>query len=186
MVYDSIIEGIGVNLRSVTEEDAEFTYNLRQDKERTKYVHAVKGTIEDQRNWIKRQREKEGDYFFIVEDKEGYPLGTVGYYDLEGVNGEMGRMVINGTYAQNCDAMLQIRKFAFEIIGADFVRCTAVDGNKPVVAQLKRLGGIPTGSYIDDQDGFKVLIFRVDKKAYEDRKEKYTKLVRKSYEILEK
>ena len=183
MVYEGVIEGIGVNLRAVEESDAEFTYNLRQNKELTKYVHSVDGTVEDQRNWILNQRKRDGDYFFIVEDKEGNPLGTVGYYDLIGKNGEMGRMVINGTFSQNCDAILQLRRFAFEIIGADYVRCTAVNGNKPVLAQLKRLGAVQTDSFIDEKDGFEILVFRVSRDAYEDKKEKNLKLVKKSYEI---
>lgn len=183
MVYQDIVEGIGVNLRPVEESDAEFTYRLRQDKARTKYVHSVEGTVEDQRNWIINQRKREGDYFFIVEDKKGEPLGTVGYYGLDGKNGEMGRMVINGSFAQNCDAILQLRRFAFEIIGADHVRCTAVRGNAPVLAQLKRLGAVQTGSYIDEKDGFEILVFRVDREAYEQRKDKYLKLVEKSYAI---
>lgn len=183
MVYDGIIEGIGVNLRSVEERDAEFTYALRQDKERTKFVHSVDGTVEDQRNWIRNQRAREGDYYFIVEDKQGNPLGTVGYYGLEGVNGEMGRMIINGTYAQNCDAIVQLRRFAFDIIGAEYVRCTMVNGNKGVLAQLRRLGAEQTGSYIDPKDGFEVLIFRVSRQAYEARREKYVRLVEKSYQL---
>lgn len=185
MVYDGIIEGIGVNFRSVTEDDAEFTYYLRQDKERTKYVHSVTGTIEDQKNWIRRQREREGDYYFLVEDKNGTPIGTVGYYDLEGVNGETGRLVMKGNSAQNCDAIMLIRKFAFEIMGADHIRCTAVKGNKPVVGQLKRLGGVQVGSHIDEQDGFEILEFRVTREAYEERKAKYLELVRKSYQVLQ-
>lgn len=184
MVYDGIIEGIGVNLRAVTEDDAEFTFRLRQDKERTKFLHSVNGTVEDQRNWIRKQRAKEGDYYFIVEDKNGTPLGTVGYYDLIGVNGETGRLVINGSTAQNCDAILLLRKFAFEIMGADYIKCCTVNGNKTVMAQLKRFGAEPTGSYIDEQDGFEVLVFRVTREAYEAKKEKFSKLVEKSYQAL--
>lgn len=183
MVYDGVVEGIGINLRSVEESDAEFTYRIRQDRERTKFVHSVNGTVEDQRQWIKNQRQREGDYFFIVEDKSGNPLGTVGYYDIEQKNGEMGRMVINGSFAQNCDAIIQLRRFAFEIVGADYVRCTAVSSNKPVVAQLKRLGGVQTGQYIDEKDGFEILVFRVSKEAYNNKKERYRKLVEKSYNL---
>jgi len=183
VIYDGIIEGIGINLRSVEESDAEFTYNLRQNKERTKFVHSVNGTVEDQRNWINRQRKRPGDYYFVVEDKEGNPIGTVGYYDIKGVNGEMGRMVINGSFSQNCDAIIQLRRFAFEIIGADYVRCTAVKENKPVIAQLKRLGGEQTGSFVDEEEGFEILVFQVKREAYEKRKEKYWKLVEKSYQL---
>ena len=184
MVYNDIIQGVGINLRSVEEKDAEFIFVLRQDKERTKYIHSISGTVEDQRQWIRLQREREGDYYFIVEDKGGKPIGALGYYDIKNKNGEIGRMVINGSYAQNCDAIVQIRKFAFETIGADSVRSTVVDGNKTMIAQLKRLGGVQTGSFVDDKDGFVVLVFQVSKEAYNARKEKYIKLVEKSYQII--
>ena len=184
MVYDGIIEGIGVNLRSVEERDAAFTYDLRQDKERTRYVHSVNGTVEDQKNWIRSQRAKAGDYFFLVEDKEGNPLGTAGYYDLKGANGETGRLVMKGNFAQNCDAILQLRRFAFEIMNAEYIRCTAVNGNKPVIAQLKRLGAKQVGSYMDEQDGFEILVYHVSKEAYEAQKDKNKRLVEKSYQAL--
>lgn len=183
MVYEGFIEGFGIRLRSVEESDADFTFKIRQDKERTKYIHAVKGTVEDQKNWIKKQRARKGDYFFLVEDMEGNPLGTVGYYDIEGVNGEMGRMVLNGTFSQNCDAILQLRRFAFDIIGADYVRCTTSKGNKTVFAQLKRLGAEIVGTYVEEIDGLEMTIFRVTKDAYLKNKDKYIKLVKKSYEI---
>ena len=174
-----------MNLRPVTEDDAEFTYRLRQDKERTKFLHSVNGTVEDQRNWIRAQRAKEGDYFFVVEDKNGKPFGTVGYYDLEGVNGETGRVVINGSTAQNCDAILQLRRFAFEIIGAEYIKCRTVNGNKTMMAQLKRFGAEQVGTEIDEKDGFEQLVYRVTREAYEAGKEKYRKLVEKSYQLQE-
>ena len=181
MVYQGIIEGIGVNLRALEEKDAEFTFALRQDKDRTKYVHAVNGTVEDQREYIRKQREREGDYYFLAEDKEGNPFGALAYYNLHGRNGETGRMVLNGSFTQNCDAILQLRKFAFEIIGADYIRCTVVDGNKAVMAQIKRFGGVQVGSFTDEADGSLVHEFRVTKEAYFERKEKYQKLVEKGY-----
>lgn len=188
MVYKSIIEGIGVNLRPMEESDAEFTYKLRknQDKKGTRFVHSLNGTVEDQREYIKQQREKPGDYYFVVEDKQGTPIGVVAYYNIIGTEGEMGRMIIDGSFVQNCDAILQLRRFAFEIIGAKHVRCTVVNGNKPVLAQIRRLGGIQVGSHIDPIDKNEVLEFVVSREAYEKRKAKYEDLVKKGYELEKK
>lgn len=47
MVYDSIIEGLTVKLRSIEESDAEVTYKMRTDPEKTRFVHQITGTVED-------------------------------------------------------------------------------------------------------------------------------------------
>ncbi|MBQ9664112.1 MAG: GNAT family N-acetyltransferase [Oscillospiraceae bacterium] len=183
MVYEGTLEGFGVRLRSLEEGDAAFLFKLRTDRERTRFVHAIEGTVDDQRLYIQKQRAREGDYYFLAEDLNGEPFGALAYYNLVDKNGETGRMVLNGTFAQNCDAILQLRRFAFEIIGAEYVRCTVVNGNKPVLAQIKRMGGEQVGSFIDSADGSEVLEFHVSRETYEERKEKYRQLVEKSYRM---
>jgi len=185
MVYEDKIYGTGVNLRPVEEDDAAFILELRGNKERTRFVHAVQGNETAQRAWIRKQREREGDYYFIAEDKQGKPFGAVGYYNLSGKNGELGRMVIDGSYIQNCEAIYLARKFAFEVIGADYVRCTVVEGNTPVIAQIKRFGGVQTGEYQDEEANFHVLVFRVAREAYEKKKGKVEALIQKAYKTLQ-
>ena len=70
MVYNGILEGKYVNLRSVEEKDAEFTLSLRQDPILTKYLPKLDITLEQQINWIRKQRVKEGDFYFLVENKD--------------------------------------------------------------------------------------------------------------------
>ena len=58
MVYEEKIVGRYVAIRSITEEDAEFSIEIRQDKEKAKYFfHTVDTSIEKQLKWIKQQRE---------------------------------------------------------------------------------------------------------------------------------
>ena len=71
MVLDHVIEGRSVRLRSACLADVEFTYNIRQDKEKIQYLHQVSGTLKEQEEWLTKQRERQGDYFFVVETKEG-------------------------------------------------------------------------------------------------------------------
>ena len=49
MVYDKIIEGLTVNLRAIEVDDAEITFSMRSDSEKTKYMHPAYGTVENQR-----------------------------------------------------------------------------------------------------------------------------------------
>ena len=45
MIIENPIIGNLVTLRSVRIDDAEYTFKIRQDKEKTRYLHAVEGTI---------------------------------------------------------------------------------------------------------------------------------------------
>ena len=82
MIYNGIISGKYINLRSVLIEDADFTLKIRQNKKKTKFLHNVDDDIEKQRQWIKTQQQRLGDYFFIAENKTGEPIGTIGIYEI--------------------------------------------------------------------------------------------------------
>ncbi len=113
MVFDKVIEGRYVDLRSATEDDAEFTLAIRQDPEIYKYLTFVGNTIEQQTEWINQQRQKDGDYFFVVWDKEGQRIGTNGIYDINGDHAEAGRLAIRGNAFQSIEAQLLSLHFAF-------------------------------------------------------------------------
>ncbi len=53
MVYDGLIEGKTVRLRSVEERDAEVTFRMRSDPEKSRFFHAADGTVENQLGCIK-------------------------------------------------------------------------------------------------------------------------------------
>ena len=113
MVYNGILEGKYVNLRSVEEKDAEFTLSLRQDPILTKYLPKLDITLEQQINWIRKQRVKEGDFYFLVEKKDGERIGVLGVYDVEGNHAETGRIAIVGTAFESIEAQLLSFVFSF-------------------------------------------------------------------------
>jgi len=58
----------GLHFRFVNEDDAEFIYKLRSDKIISKYIHDIEGGVEQQREWIRSYKEREGqgkEYYFI-------------------------------------------------------------------------------------------------------------------------
>lgn len=71
MIYEKMMQGQFVYLKSATSDDAEFTLALRQNPALTKYLPKLDITLEQQKNWINIQREKAGDYFFVVRNKIG-------------------------------------------------------------------------------------------------------------------
>lgn len=142
MVYDKVIEGKTVRLRAVAESDAEVTYKMRTDPEKTRYIHASNGTVEDQLNYIKRQREKPGDYLFLVEDRSGNAIGMKGIYEHDPVANtvESGRFIGYGTQVQNIEAMVLSLDFAFDILGVDVVKMGVMENNTGMVSIQKKFG----------------------------------------------
>lgn len=69
MAITKPILGKWITLRCAEESDAEFTLAIRNDLKLTKFIPKVNGDIESQKYWIRKQREKYGDYFFIIENK---------------------------------------------------------------------------------------------------------------------
>lgn len=71
MLYNGTLEGRYVELRSVTEADAEFTLKLRQKPEVIKFIPALKNTLEQQKVWITSQQQKKEIIFLLYGTKRG-------------------------------------------------------------------------------------------------------------------
>lgn len=140
MVYDKIIEGLTVNLRAVEVDDAEITFSMRSDSEKTKYMHPAYGTVENQMEYIKKQREKDGDYLFVVTDKEGKIIGMRGIYDVSNDHAESGRTIGYGDAFQNMEALILGLDFAFDILGVNKIFMDAAVDNQSVRGIQIQLG----------------------------------------------
>ena len=150
MVYDKVIEGKYVNLRSVDTEYAAFTLSLRQDPELTKYLPKLDITVDQQRNWITKQREKEGDYFFVIMDKGNNRIGVIGIYDIKNGQGETGRIAIKGNSFQSIEAQLLSFDFAFDELGLEKTVNYVYSDNVHATRFSQLFGSIETGRYKDN------------------------------------
>ncbi len=119
MVYDKILKGKYVKLRSIELSDAEFSMKIRQDKKKTKYLHVVEASVEKQIEWIKKQRKMEGDYFFITESLSDEGIGTLGIYDIKKKVGHLGRLLMVGNPFQTFEAIILAMHFAYDILDLD-------------------------------------------------------------------
>ena len=117
MVYEKGIKGCYVDLKSAKVSDAEFTLSIRQDKDFSRYLPRINNTLEQQREWIRSQRKKTGDYFFVVWDKTEKQIGTISIYVMEGDFAEGGRLAIRGNALQNIEAQLLLFRFGYDILG---------------------------------------------------------------------
>lgn len=140
MTYDGKIIGRYVELRSVTEEDAEFTLSLRQDPMFAKFLPHINIKIEEQRAWIYKQRKMKGDYFFLACNKDESRLGTVSVYNIEGDRSESGRLALRGDALQNTEATLLLFKFSFEILKLNEITGFVYADNKRAIRFNQKFG----------------------------------------------
>ena len=117
MFYKETLKGQYVQLRSVSDskDDIDFTVKIRQNKEKTKYLHVVDADEEKQTEWIHKQQNAEGDYFFIVETNKGKKVGTVGIYDIDTEEkiGHLGRLLMVGNPFLTFEGVLLSMHFAY-------------------------------------------------------------------------
>ena len=124
MLYDKIIRGNYINLRSVIPSDAAVTLSMRLDKEKTKYLHPVKNDINLQTEWIKKQNDRNGDYFFLAINKENVEVGTFGIDSIKGDVGHSGRLLMYGNAIESMEVNILVFRFAFE-----FLKLSCIEGD---------------------------------------------------------
>ncbi len=88
MITNNLV-GRYVELRSAKVEDAEFALNIRHTPKAMKFMPPLDITLEQQKSWIEKQRITEGDYFFIVFNKNNERVGVLSVYDIQ-LNGNGG------------------------------------------------------------------------------------------------
>lgn len=142
MIYGGVIEGRYVTLRSVTVDDAGFTLAVRQDPEFNKYLPSLNITLDQQRDWIRRQRDKDDDYFFVVLDKDGKRIGTISIYNIVGDCAEAGRLTMRGNAFQSIEAQLLSFHFGFEDLKLKKIVSYIYSDNVRALRFTQQFGGI--------------------------------------------
>jgi len=140
LIWKENLAGQYVSLRSIEMEDAAYSLQIRQDKKRNQFLHAVNNDINQQRRWIRWQRQAQGDYFFITESTNGEKLGTVGVYDIQGTQGHLGRLLMFGNPFQTFEACLLAMQFAYDMLGLETMRGDVDVRNMPSMHLSEALG----------------------------------------------
>ena len=177
MIYPEKLAGKLVSLRTIEETDAEYTYRIRQDKEKTKYLHEVNGTVEDQRQWIRKSRDSADEYTFLVEDKQEKPLGMYGLYHVHGDEAEIGRALMFGNSIQDSEAAVLLHDFAFYVCKIKTLHVDIFMENKPSIGMTLRLGGKEVGRCFDGEFNMTNIEYLITLETYEPCREKVTKLI---------
>jgi hypothetical protein len=130
MVYDGVLKGRFVELKSITVDDAQFSYDIRADEKNRETVGVVAGSVEDQRKYIEWQMAQPGDYYFVVYNKKGEKIGLIGVYDVSGDTAEMGREVNYGSCVEVMEAEVLLQDFAMDVLGLKTL-CFVIYANNP-------------------------------------------------------
>lgn len=143
MVFEELIKGKYIQLRAATLNDAEFILSLRLDPSLNKYLHATDSSVESQKKWMMEQKTKEGDYYFVIESKEGAPLGVVGVYDIVDKTFNWGRWIVkkDAPMYTGIESTILIYYFAFYILNLDTALSDVRVDNKNVIKFHVSYGG---------------------------------------------
>ncbi len=167
-----IIYGKNINLRTVEIEDAEFIYKMRQNKDKTKYLSKVNGSIETQKNWIESYKIREAEkkeFYFIIESKESNKLGLVRLYDFQNDSFCWGSWLIKNNVPKTTaiESVLQVYEFGFYELDFRQSHFDVRKGNDKVTAFHKRF----TAKIVfEDEENY---FFNYKKQDYENIKKRY-------------
>lgn len=130
------IDGYSYKLRPVTIDDAEFIVSVRlEDKERNKYINAISEDVNDQIKWLNSYFEKEGDYYFVVENKLTLNKeGLIAIYNVNENKAEWGRWVIRKGSLAAIESVFLIYEAAFNHLNLDELYCRTITDNVSVVS----------------------------------------------------
>lgn len=144
MIYNETIEGKYTKLRSVVESDAEIIIKLRTDDTKNKFIHATKNDVALQKQWIRTQREKGGDYYFaVIDSKSNDVVGVVSLYNIDEKNGEaeLGRWISYGNPLVNLESIALVHEFGYEKLHLINIYTCTMQDNVKVNSFWKKFGG---------------------------------------------
>lgn len=139
MVYPEVIHGKFVDLRSITLDDAEFSYNIRADKRNRDTVGQLAETVEDQRKFIEWQMQEPDDYYFIVLNKQGERIGLYGVYDIHDGMAEVGREVNIGEPIERVEVGPLVSQFCHDVLHLNKICFVVYSNNTHHISHVKKV-----------------------------------------------
>lgn len=136
------LEGKYVNLREITTDDAEFVLSLRCDPKKSRYINKTENNLQKQIDYIKRYLTLDDEWYFIIENKEHKPLGTVRIYGVEGDRFSSGSWIlIDGALSEEAlESEYLSKNYAFNVLGFKTCYADIRKENKKVVKYEVAMG----------------------------------------------
>lgn len=142
MKHNYKLEGYCYRLRPVKFSDAQTIIDLRcEDMERNQYIHTISRDVRDQEAWLEKYFQREGDYYFVVENRlTDTAEGLIACYDILDNSAEWGRWVLKKGSLAASESVWLLYRIAFEQIGLKELYCRTVADNSVVVSFHTSIG----------------------------------------------
>ena len=169
-IKKKFIAGKSVNLRDIEIADAEFVLELRCDEQKSRFLHKTENDLAAQIEYIKRYKNKEQEWYFIIEGKDGERLGTVRIYDV--INGDdfcWGSWLVKSGAGRNVaiESALLLYHFAFYALNFRKAHFDVRRQNRSVRAFHERFGAKIVNESEDD------VFYELFREDYEKVNERY-------------
>ncbi|MEP2758968.1 GNAT family N-acetyltransferase [Parvibaculum sp.] len=141
----SSIEGRNLRLRLVESGDAAYLHRLRTDPAYNQYLSTVDGSIQDQQRWIEAYKDREalgGEFYFIIERRDGVPCGTVRLYEIADDRFTWGSWILDSNKLRNAalESALLSFGFGFHHLDLNVARIDVRADNYHAIAFYQRFG----------------------------------------------
>lgn len=137
MRHEIELVGISYRIRPVQDTDAGFILDLRSNPILNKFIHQTASSINDQLEWLKAYYQRQGDYYFVIEElHSGNPEGVISVYDIDYKLqcGEWGRWIVKPGSLASIESAWLIYECAFKNLGLREIFCRTVAKNGSVVS----------------------------------------------------
>lgn len=141
MVYEGVLKGRFVYLKSITLDDAQFSFDIRSAPENRETVGVLAKSVEDQRKFIEWQMKEPNDYYFVVYNRKGEKIGLIGCYNIQGDMCEIGREVNSGSAVEAIEAQILNQDFAMDVLGLKR-QCYVIYANNKNNLSNQKHGGV--------------------------------------------
>ena len=141
------IEGPNLALRLIQPDDAEYVHGLRTDPAYNSHLSEVRGTADDQQQWIEAYKLREArtlELYYIIERRDGTPCGTVRLYDIQPDRFTWGSWILDHNKPPKAALESAILSFGvgFEVLGLQRAIVDVRIANTHAEAFYHRLGMI--------------------------------------------
>jgi len=172
MKHNYSADGFLYRLRPVKLSDARFIIDTRlEDVERNKFIHKISADEDSQRQWISDYLQRQGDYYFVIENKlTKESEGLIGFYNEKDGSAEWGRWVIKKNSLAAVESVDLMYQIAFEQIGLNELYCRTLELNESVVSFHNSIGekvrGISENQFEIDGRNYNAIEHYADKSIF--------------------
>ena len=138
-------------MRNAEAADAAFILALRSDEQKAAHLSRVSPRLADQVAWLARYRDAHGEAYFIIEQPDGEPLGTVRLYDAQRDSFCWGSWILKSgaPSAAAIESALMVYAYALDTLGFGAAHFQVRRDNERVWAFHERFGALRTAA--DDE-----------------------------------